>query len=271
MCTGEDFPNSKFCVNMAYNYCVLSCLFQKAIAAQNPGMSREQRIELRNNKGHEMTFQRYHRYAGKCSAKFKVRAISRPTWFNHRNKRNCEIISYCVACRHAALPGLPQSEISRTRGDANHRKVKLRTAAQSDQDFNWAVNQERRGQAGSLDRWGWVQQNASSSVLPSFRFLRPVPNLTSHATFFPASRHSCSTYRLVSYGPLRVRHAVVYDCQATGSYGTLQMRQYALATVANHWHSPTLNPPPQPPRHMGCSTCVLATGFTTHSLRQAFK
>jgi hypothetical protein len=64
---------------MAYNYSVLSCLFQKAIAAQNPGMSRQQRIDLRNNKGHEMTFQRYHRYAGKCRAKFKVREFSRPT------------------------------------------------------------------------------------------------------------------------------------------------------------------------------------------------
>jgi hypothetical protein len=53
---------------MAYNYSVLSHLFQKAIAAQNPGMSREQRIELRNSKGHEMTFMRYHRYSGKCSA-----------------------------------------------------------------------------------------------------------------------------------------------------------------------------------------------------------
>ena len=92
-CTGGDFSNSKFCVNMDYNYSVLSHLFQKAIAAQNPGMSRDQRNELRNNKGHEMTFQRYHRYAGKCSTKFKVRAFSRPTCFNHRNKWHCEVIS----------------------------------------------------------------------------------------------------------------------------------------------------------------------------------
>jgi hypothetical protein len=63
---------------VAYNYSVLSYLFQRAIAAQNPGMSLEQRIELRNNKGHEMTFQRYHRYAGKCGAKFKVTTFSRP-------------------------------------------------------------------------------------------------------------------------------------------------------------------------------------------------
>ena len=60
---------------MAYNYSVLSYLFQKAIATQNPVMLREQRVELRNNKGHEMTFQRYHRYAGKCR---EDRAFSRP-------------------------------------------------------------------------------------------------------------------------------------------------------------------------------------------------
>lgn len=42
-------------------------MFQKAIASQNPSMSRQQRVELRTNKGHDMTFQRYHRYSGTCS------------------------------------------------------------------------------------------------------------------------------------------------------------------------------------------------------------
>ena len=138
-------------------------------------------------------------------------------------------ISYCVACRHAAVPGLPQSEISWTCGDTSHRKVKLRAAAQSDQDIDWAVNQERRSQAGSLDRWGWVQQTASSSALPSFGPLRPVPNLISHLTFFfrASHSHSCSTYELLSlgllsYGPLVSAHVVVCDCEATGSYETFQ-------------------------------------------------
>jgi hypothetical protein len=56
------------CAYMAYNCSMLSYLFQKAINAQNPGMSRDERIELRNSKGHEMTFKRYHRYSGKCKA-----------------------------------------------------------------------------------------------------------------------------------------------------------------------------------------------------------
>nr|CAD7578665.1 unnamed protein product [Timema californicum] len=40
-----------------------SVLFQKAIVSQNPKLSKEQRMELRESKGHDMTFQRYHRYA----------------------------------------------------------------------------------------------------------------------------------------------------------------------------------------------------------------
>ncbi|PSN48354.1 hypothetical protein C0J52_08084 [Blattella germanica] len=36
---------------------------QKAIASQNPRMTKEQRLELRNARGHEMTFKRYHRYS----------------------------------------------------------------------------------------------------------------------------------------------------------------------------------------------------------------
>jgi hypothetical protein len=50
-------------------------MFQKAIASQNPKMSREQRVELRNNKGHEMTFKRYHRYSGTWGYKLFLIAV----------------------------------------------------------------------------------------------------------------------------------------------------------------------------------------------------
>jgi hypothetical protein len=43
---------------------------------QNPKMSREKRIELRNSKGHEMTFKRYHRYSGMCNSILFVREFS---------------------------------------------------------------------------------------------------------------------------------------------------------------------------------------------------
>lgn len=58
-----------------YNYDVLPCMFQKAIASQNPRMSREQRIELRTNKGHEMTFKRYHRFSGTYSSMLFLEAL----------------------------------------------------------------------------------------------------------------------------------------------------------------------------------------------------
>ena len=83
---------------MTCNDSVLSRSFQKAIAAQNPGMSREQRIELRNSKGHEMTFKRYHRYSGRCSNTFSVRAVSGPSsWFNHPNKWQWDVRTVFLA------------------------------------------------------------------------------------------------------------------------------------------------------------------------------
>nr|CAD7460328.1 unnamed protein product [Timema tahoe] len=42
---------------------VVCCYKIKAIVSQNPKLSKEQRTELRESKGHDMTFQRYHRYA----------------------------------------------------------------------------------------------------------------------------------------------------------------------------------------------------------------
>jgi hypothetical protein len=50
-------------------------MFQKAIASQNPRMSREQRVELRNNKSHEMTFKRYHRFLGTYSSMLFLEAL----------------------------------------------------------------------------------------------------------------------------------------------------------------------------------------------------
>jgi hypothetical protein len=100
-------------------------------------------------------------------------------------------------------------------------------------------------------------------VLPSFRLLRPVPNLTIHATSQQSFLLDVLSLKLLSDGPLRFQYTAVYDCQATGSYGTFQTRHNASATVGPTTGTPNL--PPPPPATHGVLSCVLATGVTTQS------
>lgn len=203
---------------MAYNYSVLSHLFQKAIAAQNPGMSRDQRIELRNNKGHELTFQRYHRYAGKCSAKFKSEHFPGPLDLTAVIKL-FRTVSLADMLRYLDHLKLKHPEL-----------VELLTIGKSSLGQPLKVIKISTGQLtknGEIKPAIWIDGGEFNRL----RLLQCCPALGSYGQFrislvtrpfLPLNSHSCSTdvrtaLSLFSYGPPRVQHAVVSDCQATGS------------------------------------------------------
>jgi len=177
---------------MTYNYSVLSHLFQKAIATQNPGMSREQRIELRNNKGHELTFQRYHRYAGKCSAKFKSHRFTDPLDLTTIIKLS-RTVSLADMLRYLDYLSLKYPELVEmlTIGKSSlGQPLKVIKISTGQLTKNGEVKPAIWIDGGEFNRLHLLQCCPALGFYGQFRIslvTRP---------FLPLSSHSCSTYEL---------------------------------------------------------------------------